>query len=192
METIAKTANTGKEANAGKTVEVEVESTESSKDPLETRIERLTKAHESVKNYTMASVAVGFIPVPLVDIAALTAIQLKMLNTIAKDYDVPFSKNIVKSLLSSLVGSSVAVTAAIPFGSWFKVVPIIGQTSGMISIALIGSASTYAVGKIFVGHFESGGTFLDFNIEKAKVHFKELYEEGKAFVSMSRAAETNN
>ncbi len=158
-------------------------------DPLEVRVQRLTQAHKSVKKYTMTAVGVGFIPMPMVDIAALSAINFKMLHSLAKKYDIPFSKTLVKSIVSALIGSSVAITVALPLGSLFKSVPIIGQTSGMISTALIGSASTYAVGKIFVDHFESGGNFLNFDVEKSKAHFKELYEEGKSFVSSQKTAE---
>jgi hypothetical protein len=57
----------------------------------------------------------------------------------------------------------------------------------MLSTAAIGAASTYAVGKVFAEHFESGGTFLDFDEEKAREHFKAMYEEGKAFVSSQKA-----
>ena len=45
--------------------------------------------------------------------------------------------------------------------------------------AYVGGATTYAVGKVFIEHFESGGTFLDFDPEKMRDHFQELYEEGK-------------
>ncbi len=166
-----------------------VENTESAKNPLDSRVERLANAHEFVKNYTMGAVTVGFIPVPLIDMVSLTALQLKMLHSLAKCYDVPFTKNLAKSILSSLLGGSAAITIAMPLGSLFKAVPIIGQTSGLISTATIGAASTYAVGKIFVAHFESGGTFLNFNTEKAKEHFKELYEEGKNFVSSEKTTE---
>lgn len=164
------------------------EEVKTSKDPLEVRVARLTKAHESVKNYTMSAVSIGFVPIPLVDLAVLTAIQLKMLDSLAKNYDVPFSKNLTKSLLISLASSSIAVNIAMPLGSLFKAVPIIGQTSGLISTALTGAAFTYAVGKLFIEHFESDGTFLDFDVKKYRAHFKDLYEEGKSFVSPPRQA----
>jgi uncharacterized protein (DUF697 family) len=154
---------------------------------LEQRIKRIDKAHACFKNYTMGAIAVGFVPVPLADMAALSAIQLKMIHSIANIYDVPFSKNIVKSIIGSTLGGSVAVTLALPVASFVKLVPIIGQTSGMLSTAAIGAASTYAVGKVFAEHFESGGTFLDFDEEKAREHFKAMYEEGKAFVSSQKA-----
>ena len=164
------------------------ETIEGQEEALSLRMKRVDTAHNSVKNYTMAAMAVGFVPMPLLDMAALSAIQLKLVHSIATIYEVPFSKNIAKSIIGSVLGSSIAVTLAMPVASFIKVIPIIGQSSGTISTALIGSASTYAIGKIFVEHFESGGTFLDFDEEKAKAHFKSLYEEGRAFVSSHKAA----
>jgi uncharacterized protein (DUF697 family) len=155
---------------------------------LNQRMKRLSVANNSVKNYTMAAMTVGLVPAPLIDMAALSAIQLKMVHSAANNYDVPFSKNIAKSIIGSLLGSSIAVTLALPVASFIKVVPVLGQSAGTISTALIGAASTYAIGKIFVEHFESGGTFLNFDEEKAKAHFKELYEEGRAFVASHKAA----
>jgi uncharacterized protein (DUF697 family) len=162
-----------------------------SADPLDIRVARLAKAQESVKNYTMSAIAVGLVPVPLVDIAVLTALQLKMLDSLAKKYEVPFSKNLAKSLLISLASNSIAVSFVMPLASLFKSVPIIGQSSGTLSTAIIGAASTYAVGKLFVAHFESGGTFFDFDLEKYKAHFHELYEEGKAFVYKHKTADVS-
>ena len=168
---------------------------EESKDQTETealnqRIKRIDKAHACFKNYTIAAIAVGFVPMPLADMAALSAIQLKMVHSIANIYDVPFSKNVVKSIIGSIVGGSVAVTLAYPAASLVKLIPIIGQSSGIISTSAIGAASTYAVGKIFAEHFESGGTFLDFDEDKARAHFKNLYEEGKSFVSSQKKSTT--
>lgn len=155
---------------------------------LEQRMKRIDKAHICFKSYTIGSVAVGFIPMPFVDIAALAAIQLKMVHSIATIYDVPFSKNLTTSIIGSILGGSIAVALAWPVARLAKLIPVVGQASGIIGTAVTGAASTYAVGKIFVEHFESGGTFLDFNEEKAKAHFKELYEEGKAFIAAQKTA----
>ena len=167
----------------------ESENKETVKDPISHRVDRLSNVHNSVKNYTIAAVSVGIVPIPLIDMAALSSIQLKMLHSISKQYDIPFSKNIVKSLVSALIGGSASVTIALPLASLLKTVPIIGQTSGVLCTSVIGAASTYAIGKVFVAHFESGGTFLNFDTEKAKAHFNELYEEGKDFVSSNKKEE---
>jgi uncharacterized protein (DUF697 family) len=164
------------------------EKQQSQEDALTSRMTRLEKAHNSIKNYTMGAMAVGLVPAPVIDMVALSAIQLKMVHSTANIYDVPFSKNMAKSIIASILGSSIAVTLALPVSSFIKFIPILGQSSGVISTALIGSASTYAIGKIFVEHFESGGTFLDFDEEKAKAHFKSLYEEGRAFVASHKSS----
>jgi len=164
------------------------EKVEESCEALNKRIKRIEKAHACFKNYTIGAIAVGFIPVPLADMAALSAIQLKMIHGLSKLYDVPFSQNIAKSIVASIAGGSIAVNLALPVASWLKAVPVIGQSSGMISTATMGAASTYAVGKLFAQHFESGGTFLNFDEEKARAHFKKLYEEGRSFVSAQKTA----
>jgi uncharacterized protein (DUF697 family) len=176
-----KTTASAEEAAATETLEGQEEA-------LNQRVKRVEKAHEAIKNYTIGAMAVGFVPLPLVDMAALSGIQLKLVHSLANVYEVPFSKNIAKSIIGSVLGGSIAVSLSMPVASLIKVIPIIGQSSGTISTALIGSASTYAIGKIFAEHFESGGTFLDFDEEKAKAHFTSLYEEGRAFVSSHKAA----
>jgi uncharacterized protein (DUF697 family) len=161
----------------------EPNTTNSAEEQAERRVERESKAIDTVKKYALGSMAVGLIPIPLADIAALTGIQLKMLHSLSEQYEIPFSENMVKSIVSSLLGGTLSLTVAMPVASLIKVVPVVGQVSGIMGMAMIGGAATYAVGKIFIQHFESGGTFLDFSPEKAKERFKNLYEEGKEFVS---------
>jgi hypothetical protein len=43
----------------------------------------------------------------------------------------------------------------------------------------VAAASTWATGKVFIRHFESGGTFLDFDPAKARAYYAEEYEAGK-------------
>jgi hypothetical protein len=41
------------------------------------------------------------------------------------------------------------------------------------------SASTYAVGRVFIQHFESGGTFLDFDPDKVRAHFEAEFKKAQ-------------
>jgi hypothetical protein len=45
----------------------------------------------------------------------------------------------------------------------------------------VSGASTYAIYKVFVQHFESGGTFLDLEPAKVKSYFSEQFAKGKKF-----------
>jgi len=147
------------------------------------KLARFSNAQDTVNKYAMGSMAVGLIPLPVIDIAALTGTQLKMLQTLAKQYDIEFSKEMVKSLIASLLGGVMPVSAAASLASMMKFIPVIGQASGMFSMATMGSAGTYAVGTVFIEHFESGGTFLNFEPEKVKEKFKAVFDEGKIFVA---------
>ncbi|MDE2463441.1 MAG: GTPase, partial [Alphaproteobacteria bacterium] len=45
-----------------------------------------------------------------------------------------------------------------------------------VTLPSLAAASTYALGKVFIQHFESGGTFLDMDPDKVSAYFKEQYE----------------
>jgi len=145
--------------------------------------ERVLKARGIVKNYLIGSVAAGFIPLPIADMTAIGLIQLKMLHSLANLYEVRFSQELGKSLVASLTGGLAA--AGIGRGtltSLVKVVPIIGPAAAAATLPAVAGASTYAVGQVFIQHFESGGTFLDFDPEKVKGYFAEQFEKGKLAV----------
>ena len=137
------------------------------------------EAHTLVRNHTFGAISVAIIPIPFVDLATLLGIQVKMLHALAEKYQIPFSKNKVKSLIFPLLSSTLTMTGAIVFSSFIKIIPGIGQASGMVSISVLSGTMTYATGEIFIEHFESGGTFLDFDAKKQKGRFRELYEKGK-------------
>ncbi len=160
--------------------------------PTDEKVVRFNQAMSTVRNYAMGSMAVGLIPLPLVDIAALTSVQLKMLHKLAGLYEIEFSKELVKSLVGALLGGVIPVTAATSLASLIKIVPVVGQASGAISMVAMGSAGTYAVGSVFIEHFESGGTFLTFEPEKVKEKFKTLFEEGKQAVTRKKKDESAN
>ena len=139
---------------------------------------------QCIKRYTMGSMAVGVIPFPVVDMAALAALQLKMLHTLAKTYDVEFKTSLGRSAISSLVGGLAPVYAAAPFAaSLSKFIPIVGHTVSYGSLVMLNGASTYAVGRVFQQHFASGGTFLTFDPESVRGYFAEQYEKGKQVVA---------
>ena len=155
---------------AAATVE-DVEATE----PLEPET-RLNEADNRIKNHVIAAMAASLIPVPVFDLVALTGIQLKMLHSLCGLYEVKFSKDLGKELIAALLGGIVPASLAV---SAAKSVPGLGTATGILSMALLGGAATYAIGKVFVQHFESGGTFLNFDPEEVRAYFKQQFEEGK-------------
>ena len=140
-------------------------------------------ANNHVKRYMWWSIGAGLIPVPLLDLGALAGVQLKMLHRLSQHYDVAFSENRGKSIIAALIGT--ITTDSLhrgAFTSFIKSIPFIGII-GAVSMPIYAGATTYAIGKVFIQHFESGGTFLDFDPKKVKNYFATLYEEGKLAAS---------
>lgn len=141
---------------------------------------RVDEANKIVRHNIYWAAGLGSVPIPLFDLVAISAIQLKMIKEISDLYEVPFSKNIAKSIIVSLLASIGSVGIARNFVcSLLKIVPGIGSVLACFSVPLTAGAFTYAVGKLFVMHFERGGTMLDLNTSKVKGAFSGLYEKGK-------------
>jgi uncharacterized protein (DUF697 family) len=136
-----------------------------------------------IRNHMYSAFGLGLIPLPLVDLAAITAVQLNLIRKLAKLYDIPFSKDKVKNILTSLIGGTVPAATGMPLASLAKAVPIVGYSIGAISTSVIASASTYAVGHVFNRHFASGGTFLTFDTEKVKYYYGTMFKKGKETAS---------
>jgi uncharacterized protein (DUF697 family) len=147
---------------------------------------RTDRGNTIIQRYTLGALAPGLIPLPLVDLAALTGIQLAMLGHLSKIYEVEFTRNLGKSLIGALVGNSTGVVVAPTVASLFKLVPGLGSIYGGASVAVVGAAVTYAVGKVFQMHFEAGGNFLNFDPEKMRGYFAEQLEEGKKVASQMK------
>jgi uncharacterized protein (DUF697 family) len=135
-----------------------------------------------IRHHIYGAMAVGLVPIPMVDFLGVTGIQLNMVRKMAAYYDIPFSKEMTKNLIISLIGGAIPASAAFPVASSVKFIPIIGQSLGAVSMPVIAGASTYAVGKVFYRHFASGGTFLTFNPEKARTYYEEMFQQGKKIV----------
>ncbi len=133
-----------------------------------------------IRHHVWASIGIGLVPIPLVDMIGLTAIQLNMVRKIAKVYEIPFQRDKVKNIVGSLVGSAIPTAAGAPIAaSIVKSVPVIGWTVGAVTMPVIAGAATYAVAKVFIQHFASGGTFLTFDPDKVKDYYTEMLEEGR-------------
>jgi uncharacterized protein (DUF697 family) len=116
-----------------------------------------------VDRLALWSGAAGLIPVPLVDLAAVGGVQLYMLRRLSEIYGVPFSDNRGKSILASLAGAVIPYSTATTTAGIIKFFPIFGTAIGQLTMAAVSAPATWVIGKVFIQHFASGGTLLDFN-----------------------------
>ena len=144
------------------------------------RNERLERAEKKVRFYSLLGIPAGLLPLPALDLALIGGLQLKMVHELTKIYETPFKKSVVKSVITALVSASTSMPTARLAASALKIVPALGAWSGAIAMSSTSSALTYAVGKVFITHFESGETVLTLNPKKMHQFFQEKYQEAKA------------
>jgi uncharacterized protein (DUF697 family) len=155
--------------------------------------DREVEATQIVIKYSAFAFGGGVIPFPLVDVAAVTGIQIKMMADLSKLYNVEFVDNWGKSVLSALMGGVVPHVLTVgAFGSLVKAIPILGSAVGFATMSILSASATYAIGKVFVQHFESGGSFLDFDAATARELFKEQFENGKTIFKKAVSSARDN
>jgi uncharacterized protein (DUF697 family) len=145
-----------------------------------TTVPRELEAERLVNGYVGWSAGASLIPIPGLDLAGIGVAQLKMLDDLAKMYGVPFSKNAAKSVIGALVGSGGSVLVAVPAASLLKIIPFVGHLAAVFTEPALAGAATWALGKVFIMHFESGGTFLDFDPDAMRKYFEEQYAAARA------------
>lgn len=136
-------------------------------------------ARESVRKYTLYCTGVGLIPFPIIDFAALTALQVLMVKEICSAYpEINFKehwgKTAITSLISSVAPGAMSSGAA---ASAIKAIPFIGGIIGAFTFPAFAGASTWALGQLFISHFESNGTLMDLDTSNIKDSFKKFYDE---------------
>ena len=91
-------------------------------------------------------------------------------------YGLTLDKDRGKSLVTAVIGGAVPTSLGYgAVGGFLKRLPLVGPIVGVFTVSAFAAASTYAVARVFIQHFESGGTFLDFKPSEVRAHYlKEL------------------
>jgi uncharacterized protein (DUF697 family) len=120
---------------------------------------REAAAQSIVDRYVKFAAVAGLVPIPLLDTAAITGVQMKMLTELAEHYNVPFTRDRGKVIVASLAGGvAPSFSSRHVMKFLIKRVPIAGTLFHAATEPALASAATYAVGRLFITHFASGGT----------------------------------
>lgn len=143
-------------------------------------ITRDLSAQNLIKSYVIASIGAGTVPLPLFDIAAVVAIQLRMIQKLSQLYGKRYSERAARNTITGLLGGTLGYGAGYIVGfSAAKLIPAVGWMIGVASVPLFAGGSTYAVGRTLVHHFEEGGSLFDMNTSKLRAYYREQFQKGK-------------
>lgn len=152
-------------------------------------------ASKLVDRFAIWSGVAGLIPIPVVDVLTVGGLQLQMLRRVSQIYDVDFSENRGKSLIAALAGCMIPATSGMGAASALKAVPIVNILAAGFVMPVLSAGATFAIGKAFIQHFESGGTLLDFNppdYREFVKHQKEMWESRTKRSGTTGAATTTS
>jgi len=125
-------------------------------------------AHAIVERYAAYSAIGGMIPLPLVNVAGITASIVRMVKLLSAHYDVPFKQDRARSIVIGLaMGVFPTGLGAITTSSLFSVVPG-ANVIGMVTSSVVAAGCTRSIGRIFVEHFENGATLADFPVPESR------------------------
>jgi uncharacterized protein (DUF697 family) len=154
------------------------------------------KVEKAIRESVYASMGVGIVPIPFFNIAAVTASNLNLACKLSKLYGVEFKENIAKNIIASITGASAGVFAS-PFVETAVIgLPLVGLPLAVGTKSILNGMTTYALGQMFVTHFERGGNFLAANADAMKEDFKAAYKNSREWlgdiVSGKKKAETTS
>ncbi|MBI3435001.1 MAG: DUF697 domain-containing protein [Proteobacteria bacterium] len=117
-----------------------------------------------VERHANLSALGGFILLPLVNVAGITAIIVRMVKLLCRLYGLPFERNRVRAIIIGMVGSTMpAGLSTVATSTMAFIVP----GSGLFSLAVssvAASACTRSIGYTIIEHFEQGATLKDFPV----------------------------
>lgn len=151
--------------------------------PAPGQSERYHEAICLLKNYVIAAMGIGLMPIPVIDFVAITALQMRMIQHFSELYGVPFNDNLGHSFLVSVSGGFVSSTSPRWAASLFKLVPGVGLFYGLVAMSSVSGASTYAVGRAFINRFEQGHTLSTLRNADLKQDVQRFQAEGQTVVA---------
>ncbi len=118
--------------------------------------ERRRAAEKIVDRYKVYAVLGGLVPMLAVNLAGLTAINMRMVKALCDLYELPFASNQTRSIIMGLVGGSVPTGLGFATASVVGLLLPAGAFIGLAVSSASAAAMTRGIGLIFIEYFENG------------------------------------
>jgi uncharacterized protein (DUF697 family) len=122
---------------------------------------RRSQANSIVERHTAYAAVGGIIPVPIANVASITAVIVRMVKRLSDLYGIPFERDRARAIVVGLMGGAMPTgLGAVTTSTLFYIVP----GSGLVGLAVSSIAAvacTRSIGRIFVEHFETGSSLHD-------------------------------
>jgi len=116
---------------------------------------RRAAAHKIVSRYKNYAALGGLVPLPVANIASVTAVNLRMVKQLSDLYQVPFQRDRTRALIVGLIGGAVPTGVGTATSATLMFIVPGGLLWGMGASALTAGALTRAIGLVFIESFET-------------------------------------
>jgi uncharacterized protein (DUF697 family) len=117
---------------------------------------RRALARKIVERHKTYAAVGGLFPVPIVNIAGVSAIIMRMVKQLSDLYQVPFERDRTRSIIIGLMGGAVPTGLGAATTSTLAFVVPGSALMGLAVSAISAGALTRGVGLVFIESFESG------------------------------------
>jgi uncharacterized protein (DUF697 family) len=118
--------------------------------------QRRAIARKIVERHRTFAAIGGLVPVPVANIASVTAVNLRMVQQLSALYQVPFQRDRARTAIVSLIGGAAPSGFGLATSSALMWIIPGGLFVGLGVSALSAGALTRAIGQVFVESFEDG------------------------------------
>jgi uncharacterized protein (DUF697 family) len=122
---------------------------------------RRSLAKAIVERHAAYAAIGGVVPVPIANVASITAVIVRMVKVLSGLYGVPFQRDRARAIVIGLMGGTVPTgLAAVTTSTLVSLIPA-SALIGLAVSSVTAIACTRSIGRIFIEHFESGATLHD-------------------------------
>lgn len=148
-------------------------------------------AHPHILSYSLAAAGLGALPV--VDMAAVPAIQLKLFHTLASLYDMRWDKRNTTEFFG-LLGAGISIGYGLQWAgrNLVKLVPVWGQTAGAVWGATSSAAMTFALGKAACHYLARKRKGQSIDDQQLRQVFTEALRKGREVAALQTQDEGNH
>ncbi len=121
---------------------------------------RRSAARKIIERHRTYAAVGGLFPLPVVNIAGVTAIIVRMVKQLSDLYGVPFERDRTRSMIVGLMGGAVPTGLGAATASTLVFVVPGSALFGLAVSAITAGALTRGIGLVFLEHFESAAMSL--------------------------------
>ncbi len=123
--------------------------------PEQMAAKRRSFAKKIVERHRTYAAVGGLLPIPVVNIATVTAVNVRMVQQLSELYQVPFQRDRARAMIVSLIGGAVPTGFGVATSSTLMFIMPGGVLVGLGVSAITAGAVTRAIGQVFAESFEN-------------------------------------